>query len=309
MTSTQRAYAHHRSTKLTLTTLVAIGATLGAAATVASAEETEPPADKWTVSFMPYGWLAFLNGDITVKGRTAAVDVSAKQVIEHLEGMPWFSYAEARKGRLALYNDLFYSKLGISEGVSLRRVERQVGGTLDAAASLDFEQTIVEVGGAYEIARWSSAGSANGSSASGSYTAIDVLAGARYWHQKMGINLDVSGGVTIRDLILSGNLAIARSGSVDWVDPVVGARLRHRFAPGHELAVRGDVGGFGAGSQFSWNALAAYSWDFAVRNGVTYSGVLGYRALYVDYEQGSGRNKYAYDVLTHGPILGLNIGF
>jgi hypothetical protein len=110
-------------------------------------------------------------------------------------------------------------------------------------------------------------------------------------------------------LILSGNLAIARSGSVDWVDPVVGARLRHRFAPGHELAVRGDVGGFGAGSQFSWNALAAYSWDFAVRNGVTYSGVLGYRALYVDYEQGSGRNKYAYDVLTHGPIFGLNIGF
>ena len=71
MTSTQRAHAHHRSTKLTLTTLVAIGATLGAAATVANAEETEPPADKWTVSFMPYGWLAFLNGDITVKGRTS----------------------------------------------------------------------------------------------------------------------------------------------------------------------------------------------------------------------------------------------
>ena len=82
-----------------------------------------------------------------------------------------------------------------------------------------------------------------------------------------------------------------------------------RTCNSHELVVRGDVGGFGAGSQFSWNALAAYSWDFAVRNGVTYSGVLGYRALYVDYEQGSSRNKYAYDVLTHGPILGISIGF
>lgn len=298
-----------RSGKLALGAIVALGMTLGIAATVASAEETVAPPDKWTVSFMPYGWLAFLNGDITVKGRTAAVDISAKQVIEHLERMPWFSYAEARKGRLALYNDLFYSKLGINEGVSFRGVERQVGGTLEAEASLDFEQTIVEVGGAYEIAKWSSPGSANGISTGGSYTAIDVLAGARYWHQKMGINLDVSGNVTIDDLILSGSFAIARSGTVDWVDPVVGARLRHRFAPGHELTVRGDVGGFGAGSQFSWNALAAYNWDFAVRNGITYSGVVGYRALSVDYEQGSGRNKYAFDVLTHGPILGLNIGF
>lgn len=88
----------------------------------------------------------------------------------------------------------------------------------------------------------------------------------------MGINLAVSAGVAVDDLILTGNRAIARSGSVDWVDPVVGARLRHRLAPGHELMVRGDVGGFDAGSQFSWNAIAAYSWDFAVRSGVTYSG-------------------------------------
>ena len=108
---------------------------------------------------------------------------------------------------------------------------------------------------------------------------------------------------------MTGKRAIARSGSVDWVDPVVGARLRHRLAPGQEFIVRGDVGGFDAGSQFSWNAVAAYSWDFAVRSGVTYSGVLGYRVLYVEYEQGSGLNKYAYDVLTHGPILGLNIRF
>lgn len=309
MTSTERAQAHHGLMKLTLTTLVAIGTMLGAAATVASAEETVAPSDKWTVSFMPYGWLAYLNGDITVKGRTANVDISAMQVIEHLERMPWFSYTEARKGRLTLYNDLFYANIGADEGVSFRGVERQVGGTLAAEVSLDFEQTIIEVGGAYEIAKWSSPGSANGISTSGSYTAIDVLAGARYWHQKMGINLDAVAGVTIDDLILSGSFAIARSGTVDWVDPVVGARLRRRLAPGHELAVRGDVGGFGAGSQFSWNALAAYNWDFAARNGVTYSGVLGYRALSVDYEQGSGFNKYAYDVLTHGPILGMSIGF
>ena len=304
-----RAQAKQFSAKLTLTCLFAIGTVLGAAATVARAEERPVPADKWTASFTPYGWLAFLNGDVTVRGRTVSLDVNPVQVIEHLERVPWFSYAEARKGRLALYNDLFYANLGLTEGVTFSRVESVVGGTLDADVSLDFEQTIVEVGGAYEIANWSSAGSLKGFSTAGAYTAIDVLAGARYWHQQMSINLLASASVVIGDLIRSGNVAIARSGSVDWVDPLVGARLRHRFAPGHELMVRGDVGGFDVGSQFSWNAVAAYSWDFAVRSGITYSGMLGYRALSVDYEEGSGFNKYAYDVLTHGPILGLTIGF
>ena len=42
---------------------------------------------------------------------------------------------------------------------------------------------------------------------------------------------------------------------------------------------------------------------------MTYSGLLGYRALDVDYKQGSGRNKYEYDVLQHGPVTGLTIGF
>ena len=42
---------------------------------------------------------------------------------------------------------------------------------------------------------------------------------------------------------------------------------------------------------------------------MTYSGLLGYRALDVDYEQGSGRTKYEYDVLQHGQVTGLTIAF
>jgi len=53
------------------------------------------------------------------------------------------------------------------------------------------------------------------------------------------------------------------------------------IAPGQELVFRADMGGFDAGSQFSWNVLCAYSFTFAVRNGVTYSSLLGYRALSV----------------------------
>ena len=42
-----------------------------------------------------------------------------------------------------------------------------------------------------------------------------------------------------------------RSGSVDWVDPFVGARLRQLLAPGQNLTLRGDVGGFDVGSDFT----------------------------------------------------------
>ena len=109
--------------------------------------------------------------------------------------------------------------------------------------------------------------------------------------------------------MLSKDRAIAREGSVDWVDPLVGMRVRHQLAPGQELVLRGDVGGFDVGSQFSWNVLAAYSFQIGVHYGVTYSGLLGYRALSVDYEKGSGANKYLYDVIQHGPLLGLTVSF
>lgn len=283
------AQAKIRLARLALGSLVAIGTMLLAAATMASAEDTVAPANQWTLSFTPYGWVPFLNGDQTVKGRTVSIDVNPIEVLEHLQRAPWMSYAEARRGPLALYNDVFYANLGIDASAA-----RTFGSaTLSASLGVDFEQAIVEVGGAYEIAKWRSGG--------GSSTAIDILGGARYWHQDMAINLAIGVG--------GGGLIIARAGSVDWVDPVIGGRIRHQLAPGQDLVLRADIGGFDVGSQFSWNALAAYSWDIAVRDGVTYSGVLGYRALDVDYEQGSGLNKYEYDVLMHGPIVGLTVGF
>lgn len=257
------------------------------------------PPSPWTVTLTPYGWLPALNGDVTVKGRPVNVDVDSFQVLEHLDAAPWMSYVEARRGPLALYNDIVYAKLGVDGSVS-----RSVRGlTVGANADVDFSETIIELGAAYEVARWHSGGSGIGS------TAIDLLAGARYWHQELSLKFGLTGTLDLNGVVVSRNRAIARSGDVDWVDPLVGFRVRHQLAPGQELVFRADVGGFDAGSQFSWNVLGAYSFTFAVRNGVTYAGLLGYRALSVDYEQGSGVNRYQFDVVQHGPVLGLTIGF
>ena len=267
---------------------------------------TAPPS-AWTFTFTPYGWLTALDGEITAKGRSVDVNVDAFEVLGHLDAAPWMSYSEARRGPLTLYSESFYAKLGIDGSVS-----RSVRGlTVGADADVDFKQTILELGAAYEVARWRSGGGGSIKDANvfERSTAVDVLAGARYWHQDISLRFDLTGTLDLNGVVVSRNRAIARSGDVDWVDPLVGLRVRHQLAPGQELVLRGDVGGFDAGSQFSWNVLGAYSFTFAVRNGITYSGLLGYRALSVDFEEGSGLNKYVYDVVQHGPVVGLTIGF
>jgi hypothetical protein len=264
-------------------------------------------ASPWTVTVTPYAWLPFLQGDVTVKGRTGSLYTNPAEVLEHLERMPWMSYIEARNGPLALYNDIFYAKLG----VSISRTRTFDSATIDATLGADFSEGVIEAGAAYQIAKWWSGtgGSLKDGYAFERYTAIDLLAGARYWQQNLNVNLSLMGTLETTGLVVSGNRAIARSGVVDWVDPLIGFRVRQLLAPGQELMFRADVGGFDVGSQFSWNVIAAYNFNICVSNGVTYTGMLGYRALSVDYAQGSGFNKYQYDVVQHGPVMGISVKF
>ena len=101
--------------------------------------------------------------------------------------------------------------------------------------------------------------------------------------------LAVTGTINLGGLTLNGDGTLSAAGTASWIDPLVGVRLRHQFAPGISFIASGDVGGFDAGSRFSWQALAALTYDFYVSKSVTWSGMLGYKALYVDYSKGSGQ--------------------
>jgi hypothetical protein len=79
-------------------------------------------------------------------------------------------------------------------------------------------------------------------------------------------------------------LAIASSGDMEWVDPFVGARIRHQLAPGKEVMLEGDVGGFGVGSDFSWQLVGTYGFDTSLF-GTPFHAVVGYRALSVDFSE------------------------
>ncbi len=252
-----------------------------------------------------------MNGSVTARGNKANIDASFIDIVEDSDSLfALMGFFEARKGRFSLFTDVVWEDLGFEgnfqrSGNPFRRLAN-VNVSIKGDAQLDYEQLVVQSGISYEVSRWQGA--------SGAYTALDLMGSARYWNVETGINLQLSGVLTA-DLERLGlqvqrsrSRAIAKSGTLEWVDPVVGARLRHQMASGSELALLGDIGGFGAGSDFSWQVVGTYGFDVNCF-GTPFRTVLGYRALAVDYSENGQFGKNGLDVIEHGPVLGLNFSW
>ena len=260
--------------------------------------EPAPAPSQWQFSFTPYGWAPSISGNVTARGHTVDFSDSFFQVVEKSDSlMALMGYFEARKGPLALFTDVVWEDLGFPGNLQVHRDPlAHLNVTLKAHAQLGYQQTIVQSGVAYEIAKWGDAAS---------YTALDVLGSARYWDEQSNLDLNVTGTVDFQDLGLhrSGSLEVARSGDLEWVDPVVGGRLRHEIAPGEELDLEGDVGGFGVGSEFSWQVVGTYGFD-TMCLGTPLHAVVGYRALAVDFSETGAHGRNGVDDVQYGPLLG-----
>jgi len=266
-----------------------------------------PAIPGWTFSLTPYFWATSLTGSTTVKGRTTDVDAGFFQILDHTQFpkdlIQLAAFGEARNGRFALLADLTYMKIGIGASLNRGRGTDALGASVGASAGLTIKMFIGEFAAAYELARW------HGLTSAASSTAFDLYAGGRVWWQQADLQILASGSANIFDLTFSRAGVLSAKADVSWVDPVVGARLRHQFAPGWNLNISGDVGGFGAGSKFSWQALATLDHEFCRSKEVTWSWMAGYKALFVDYSRGSGPTHYEFDNTLYGPVLGVTARF
>jgi hypothetical protein len=290
--------------------LIAVGASCAAHAAdmPTKAPIAPPPAiPGWTFSLTPYAWAISLNGSSTVRGRTTDVDANFFQILDHTQFPKGLfelaALGEARYGRFALLTDIAYLKLGLGASLTRARGTDEIGAVVGASAGLTTKMLIAEMAAAYEVARW------NGLTSPTSNTALDLYAGGRIWWQHIDAEIIASGTVNIFDLSFPRSGVVSASKTVDWVDPLVGIRLRHQFAPAWNLAISGDVGGFDVGSKFSWQVLAALDHEIYRSKTITWSGMLGYKALSVDYSQGSGLSLYKFDMTMHGPIFGVTARF
>ncbi len=123
----------------------------------------------------------------------------------------------------------------------------------------------------------------------GSATRLEGLAGVRYSELELVATADT----------------LQATATEKWLDPIVGLRVRGRLAERVFYRLRGDVGGFGAGSELTWNGIVVVVYETSAH----FQLGLGYRYYETEFESGAGTDRFVYDARQHGPLAGLIVLF
>ncbi len=255
---------------------------------LAYGQTTAPGADKpvkgdsgreWNFTVAPYMWAVSMDGKVTVGDYSASSSMSFSDIMKNLQ-VGGLMHMEARKGRFGFFADPIYLKM--KQDMTLTAVS--AGGaqppTADITATI--ETWLVEFGVIYQAGKWRLDDKDGARSAS-----LDIYGGGRYWY--MHNSLDTSGPTS-------------PTSTVNFADPMIGLSFNADLTERVVLNLRGDIGGFGVGSDFSWSAAALVGYRFTP--GIT--GFLGYRALYLDYKTA---HSPRFNVTMQGPITGIQFAF
>ena len=220
----------------------------------------------WDVDVAVYGWAAGLDGTLAVGEREAAVEVTSNELLKALDFAFMTGFA-ATSDRWVIDGVFDFADLG--RDVELVTIQAFPG--VDPNVSLDAKQTIVHGSLGYRVT-----------------DNVDLLGGFRGYYLSSSIDANV------------GQIA---STSVGWVDPIVGARYRRALGEKWRIGLRGDVGGFGVGSEFAWYVNAFASRQFTDLVALTF----GYRVW--DFERQGDQEIVEFDATLAGGAIGLTFSF
>ncbi|WP_454702936.1 hypothetical protein [Agrobacterium burrii] len=241
----------------------------------------------WAFQATCYLWATGLNGNISPFRRapTLHVEKSFSDVMENLN-FGGFLNVWGRYDRFVLSGDMMYVDTTDSKAAGpLPALQIPGLPTLPAGAAIDADvdtqEFMATLQAGYRIV------DTDGFS-------LDALAGARFWHISNEVAVTASHP-------LIGSVSATHKESFGWIDPVIGARAF--FGLTDKLSVQGqvDIGGFGAGSDLTWSALATVNYIFTD----TLSVSAGYKVLDVDYSD----DGYVFDSRLSGPVMGLTYRF
>jgi opacity protein-like surface antigen len=235
-------------------------------------------ADDWQYELTPYLWASGMKGDVQA-GRLpkTSVDMSFSDILDNLD-FGLMGAFEARKGRWGLLFDGIYMKVSDSATAS-RSGPGPIGATASAHAEAQVEQTMLAGAVGYRVTE--------------GQVPVDVIGGLRY------TKIDVDAEINASLFALSGT--VKRSGDLDWIDPYVGLRVQYPLNERWSLLGYADVGGFGVGSDFTWQGVAGVNYEFSK----TIAAKFGYRYLRVDYD----KDNTLYEMRNDGLYLGAGIRF
>lgn len=247
-----------------------------------------PSAETWQFDLTGYAWAIGIEGDVTARGQKSSVDASFIDILDSTDSViGLMGRFGAHKGDWGFYFDTVYTRLGAEDGV----------GNTDAKVKSTSEVFMLEGAVTYQIGTWALGREDSAvAPADRSRLALQVYGGARFTN--LNLELKLEDRLAERSVDKTHN----------WVDPIIGARTQVTLDSRWQILVGADIGGFGVGSDFTWQALGLVSYRFEAF-GVRWMASGGYRALYQDYKTGSGNSAFEWDVTLHGPIIGLTAQF
>jgi opacity protein-like surface antigen len=286
--------------------------TAGSAASPLFASSQVVPLERpryggWSFVVTPYLWSINLNGAMILRGESLAADATFVDALTKSSAFPlaFMGRVEAENGPFWAYGDAAWTRLRFAgSAFSLRSPVADLAVSASVSGRLKMSLGIGEAGFGYELGRWKF------SNAPGSFTAIDAYTGLRYVNLGVDVSADavVAAGSQLLDLQQFGGKSLLKTGTMWWMDPVVGLRLRQGLGPGSRFEMRGDIGGFGAGSKFSWQCYGGYNADFDY-NGMRLTALVGYRALGMDFSKWVNGRENGVNAIVHGPVTGLGMRF
>ena len=219
----------------------------------------------WNHSVHLYGMGAAIEGDAQIGPLALPVEVSISELFDALR-MGGMAAYRADNGTWSFTGDVTYMDLGWSANTAADR----------AGGELQVDQLTVMATVGRRITPH-----------------LEVLASAAYF--------DVDTSLEVR--VLQQSRRATRQAS--WVDPLIGLQYSVPVGGKWTYSLRGDVGGFGVGSDFTWHVATV------MRRQVTdqFDWYVGYRVIAYDYSEGSGTDRLHYDMTQHGPGIGVAFSF
>ncbi len=223
---------------------------------------------EWKFTTAPYLLLPAMKGDVAINGIPVDVNVTPGDILDNLD-FGLMLYFEATKEKWALSFDLLYMDLGKDGTTPLASRE----------ASVDIKQLGATVNGLYRINNW-----------------LETGIGGRLNSVKSGVK------ITAGEYILPGT---DFSMTETWFDPLIVTRVMTEVNEKWRIGALADIGGFGIGSDLSWQFNPFVEYRFSKLFGLA----VAYRWLAMDYNNGSGTNYFLYDLTISGAEIGFLFHF
>jgi hypothetical protein len=233
--------------------------------------QTTSEEKTWHFLAEPYLMFPYMDGETGIGNNLILpVEATPGDIFSKLQ-MGAMLYMEAETDRWAITSDLVYISMN----------QELTPGILIHEGDVTAKQLIWEIAGLYRLT-----------------SALEVGIGGRVNYLKTSVD----GWVNVLPI---GIEPITGSHQKTWFDPILIARFKTDVKDRWLVQLRGDMGGFGVGSDFTWQLQAYAGYQFTKLFQLT----AGYRILYTDFASGEAPKDFVFKVNEFGPVIRFGFNF